>query len=69
MTEKEKIIFCRLCNSIGLPLDIQMTNVIFDVKELVETKGDSSSMKDLDDIVVKNTIKTKEEQNVTNKGV
>lgn len=53
MTDKEKVIFCRLANAIGLPFDLMTVSVVEDIKELVEQKGDKATMQELDEIVLK----------------
>lgn len=53
MTEENKRVLIKMANSVGLPLDLTSTSVLLDFIELINKKGNMSTMKDVDDIVLK----------------
>lgn len=53
MTEENKRVFIRMTNSVGMPIDITATNIILDFIELIDKKGNTSTIKDVDDIILK----------------
>ncbi len=53
MTEENKKVFIRMANSVGMPIDMTATNIILDFIELINNKGNTSTLKDVDDVVLK----------------
>lgn len=55
ISEKDKrdILTCRMLNAIQIPVNPEVLNVILEVVDLTTNKGETATMKDLDDIVIK----------------
>ena len=53
--EKRDIIACRMLNAVRIPATPDILNAILDIVELANVKGEMATMKELDDIVIKNT--------------
>lgn len=53
--EKRDIVACRMLNAVRIPVTPDVLNAILDIVELASVKGELATMKELDDIVIKNT--------------
>lgn len=53
MTEENKKVFIRMANSVGMPIDMTAANILLDFIELINKKGNTSTLKDVDDVVLK----------------
>ena len=53
MTEENKRVFIRMANSVGMPIDLTVTDFLLDCIELIYKKGNTSTLKDVDDVVLK----------------
>lgn len=53
MTEENKKVFIRMANSVGMPIDITAANILLDFIKLIDEKGNTCTLKDVDDVVLK----------------
>lgn len=55
--EKRDILTCRMLNAIQIPVNPEILRVILEVVNLSAEKGETATMKELDDIVLKHSGK------------
>jgi len=58
--EEKQVIFTRCANAVGIPIDLVTGKVLLELSELVDIKGSTISMQDIDDLIIRNTQQQKQ---------